>query len=181
MSDRSLPAQHRLLHLLTDVDHTLSFCESLTAGLAAATFAEVPGASAALQGGLITYATELKIDLAGVDPAIVDKHGVVSPQCAEAMAAGARSRCRSDWAVSLTGVAGPDSQDGHPVGEVWIGIAAPDGTIESFAAFTQQEQLELVEFARVQPVAARRKIRIDTVQRCFEILISRLSRFRESR
>ena len=89
---------------------TVAFCESLTAGLAAATLADVPGASAVLCGGLITYAT---------DP--------VSGETAAAMARGVRERCGADWGVSLTGVAGPDPQGAHPVGEVWLGFAGEGG------------------------------------------------------
>lgn len=171
-----MSASNRLLHALKDAGQTVSFCESLTAGLAAATLADVPGASAVFQGGLVTYATELKIELAGVSRDIVDRYGVVSRQCAEAMAAGARERCISDWAASLTGVAGPDSQDGHPVGEVWIGLAGPGGVVESIEAFNAQERLDLAEFARQNPVDGRTRIRIAAVERCFELLISSISR-----
>src|SRR5699024_3768076 len=103
-------------------------CESLTAGLASATVADVSGASTVLRGGLITYATELKVDLANVSQELIDVHGVVSDDVAAAMATGTREVCNSRWAVSLTGVAGPDAQDGHPAGEVFIGCAGPDGT-----------------------------------------------------
>ena len=113
---------------------TVAFCESLTAGLAAAALAGVPGASKVLRGGLVTYATDLKISLAGVAPDVIARHGVVSSHCAEAMAVGARDRCGSSWGVSLTGVAGPDAQDGHPVGEVWIGLASPTGGITATRA-----------------------------------------------
>ncbi|MCK7636840.1 nicotinamide-nucleotide amidohydrolase family protein [Corynebacterium sp. P7202] len=106
---------------------TVAFCESLTAGLAAAAVAGVPGASSVLRGGLVTYATDLKTTLAGVDGRVIAEHGVISGHCATAMAGGARDTCLADWGVALTGVAGPDPQDGHPVGEVWIGIAAPTG------------------------------------------------------
>lgn len=170
-----MPLARLLLELLTDAGQTLSFCESLTAGLAAATFAGVPGASKVLRGGLVTYATELKIELAGVPRELVDKHGVVSPECATAMATGARQRCSSDWALSLTGVAGPDSQDGRPVGEVWIGLAGPAGRSESIAAFTSQEQVRLAELVRRSPLEGRQEIRESAVQRCFEILIERLT------
>lgn len=112
---------------------TISFCESLTAGLAAATLAQVPGASDVLRGGLVTYATDLKVSLAGVDAALVEREGVVSPAVAREMARGCRNACRCDWAVSLTGVAGPDPQDGHQTGEVWIGVSGPRWT-SSFAA-----------------------------------------------
>ena len=102
---------------------TVAFCESLTAGLAAATRADTPGASAVLRGGLITYATDLKYSLAGV-PEGADP---VDGDTAVAMARGARERCGADWGVALTGVAGPDPQDGHAVGEVWLGFAGPGG------------------------------------------------------
>ncbi|MDO5669531.1 MAG: CinA family protein [Corynebacterium sp.] len=100
---------------------TVAFCESLTAGLAAATLADTPGASAVLRGGLITYATDLKYSLAGV-PAGADP---VDGETAVAMARGARERCGADWGVALTGVAGPEPQGEHPVGEVWLGFAGP--------------------------------------------------------
>ena len=103
---------------------TVAFCESLTAGLAAATLADTPGASAVLRGGLVTYATDLKYSLAGV-PEGADP---VDGETAAAMARGARERCAADWGVSLTGVAGPDPQGEHPVGEVWLGYSGPSGT-----------------------------------------------------
>ncbi|MDO5511340.1 CinA family protein [Corynebacterium sp.] len=102
---------------------TVAFCESLTAGLAAATLADTPGASAVLRGGLVTYATDLKYSLAGV-PEGADP---VDADTAVAMAVGARERCGADWGVALTGVAGPEPQGAHPVGEVWLGFAGPGG------------------------------------------------------
>ncbi|QYH19591.1 nicotinamide-nucleotide amidohydrolase family protein [Corynebacterium aquatimens] len=113
---------------------TIAFCESLTAGLAAATLASVPGASDVLRGGLITYATDVKVGLANVDKHVLEECGPVSPAVAREMARGARAACGADWAVALTGVAGPDPQDGHPVGEVWIGLAGPHWTASSAAA-----------------------------------------------
>ncbi|QGU04845.1 CinA family protein [Corynebacterium comes] len=106
---------------------TVAFCESLTAGLAAATLADTPGASDVLRGGLITYATDLKGLLAGVPSHTLRTYGPVSPEVAAGMAEGVREVCLADWGVSLTGVAGPDPQDGHPVGEVWIGYAGEGG------------------------------------------------------
>ncbi|PLW00484.1 damage-inducible protein CinA [Corynebacterium ulcerans] len=113
---------------------TLAACESLTAGLYMASLADVPGASAVLTGGFVTYATNLKHDLAGVDQSILDEFGPVSSECAVAMAQGVRIRCGASWGVSLTGVAGPDQQAGHPVGEVWIGIASPTGHVSAHRA-----------------------------------------------
>ena len=113
---------------LIDAGQTVATCESLTAGLLAATLADVPGASAALRGGLVTYATDLKHTLARVPKEVLAAHGPVARETAIAMAGGVRGVCGADWGVSLTGVAGPDPQDGHPVGEVWVGIAGPEGT-----------------------------------------------------
>ena len=112
-----------ILRVLGERGETLGFCESLTAGLACATVADVPGASAVLRGGLVTYATDLKGSLALVDAAVLARCGPVAAETAAGMAEGARERLGCDWAVSLTGVAGPEPQDGHPVGEVHLGLA----------------------------------------------------------
>lgn len=130
---------------------TISFCESLTAGLACATLADVPGASDVLRGGLVTYSVDLKAALAGVDPALVEEHGVVSAAVAREMARGARRACGSDWAVSLTGVAGPDAQDGVAAGTVWIGLAGPAWTAVAQAA--EMVDAELGRYALVPGAA----------------------------
>ena len=133
---------------------TVAFCESLTAGLAAATLADTPGASAVLRGGLITYATDLKYSLAGV-PEGADP---VDADTAVAMARGARERCGADWGVALTGVAGPDPQDGHAVGEVWLGFAGPGG----------------VDKQRLQLSGDRREIREQAVNAALDGLRARV-------
>ena len=117
-----------LIDELRSRNETISFCESLTAGLAAATLAEVPGASDVLVGGLVTYSAELKTALASVPADLIEREGVVSAAVAREMARGARRVCGSDWAVALTGVAGPDDQDGMPAGTVLIGLAGPRWT-----------------------------------------------------
>nr|WP_240394064.1 nicotinamide-nucleotide amidohydrolase family protein [Corynebacterium lactis] len=114
-----------LIRLLADRGETLSAAESLTAGLFCATVASVPGASAVLRGGVVTYATDVKHLLADVDLDVLEEFGPVAEITARHMALGVSRRVRSDWAVSLTGVAGPSMQDGHPVGEVWCGIKRP--------------------------------------------------------
>ncbi|MBF6296696.1 nicotinamide-nucleotide amidohydrolase family protein [Nocardia amamiensis] len=114
-----------LVRALVTVRQTVATAESLTAGLLAATIAGVPGASAVLRGGLVVYSTDLKHSLAGVDADVLATEGPVAASTAEQLAVGARSRCAADWGVGLTGVAGPDSQDGHPVGTVFLGIAGP--------------------------------------------------------
>lgn len=105
---------------------TLATAESLTGGLLAGLLTDVPGASATYVGGVVSYATELKRGLLGVPAGLVAEHGVVSAQCAEAMAAGALAATGATWALSTTGVAGPDRQEGHPAGTVFVGVAGPD-------------------------------------------------------
>lgn len=105
---------------------TLATAESLTAGLVASTVAEIPGASAVLRGGLAAYATEVKTSVLGVDPALIERDGVVSRTCAEAMARAGRRLFDVDWALATTGVAGPTVQDGQPVGTVFVAVAYGD-------------------------------------------------------
>lgn len=145
---------------------TIATCESLTAGLLSATIANVPGASAVLQGGLITYATRLKHVLADVDQATLDSVGPVSEQCAKEMALGALVACGSDIGVSLTGVAGPDPQDGHPVGEVWCGVAFAGHSSEQAVAV----RLGAPEFLSGE----RAKIRQDSVGLAIDFVLSLL-------
>jgi nicotinamide-nucleotide amidase len=113
---------------------TVAVAESCTGGLLGARLTERPGSSAYVLGGLITYSNEAKSALLGVDPALIQVHGAVSAECAEAMAAGARRALGSDWALSVTGVAGPGGGTPEkPVGLVFIGIAGPDGSVSHVA------------------------------------------------
>jgi len=116
-----------VLDLLASRGETLATAESLTGGRLASLVTAVPGASRVYVGGAVAYATSAKQDLLGVPDALVVRYGVVSPECARAMAEGARNRLGATYAISTTGVAGPDPQDGHPVGTVFVGIAGPDG------------------------------------------------------
>lgn len=102
---------------------TVATAESLTAGLVCAALTSVPGASAVVRGGLVVYATDLKWGLAGVDPELLAERGAVDPDVAVQLATGARDRCGATWGLGLTGVAGPDPQDGVAPGTVHIGIA----------------------------------------------------------
>lgn len=118
-----------LLQTLVQRGETLAVAESLTGGLLAATIVNVPGASKVFRGGLVVYATDLKHKLAGVDPDLLAAQGPVSSDVALALARGARERCEATWGLATTGVAGPDSQDGVPVGTVYIGLAGPAETV----------------------------------------------------
>ncbi|HEV7709293.1 MAG TPA: CinA family protein [Asanoa sp.] len=113
------------VRLLVSRGETVAVAESLTGGLLAATIVEVPGVSAVFRGGLVVYATDLKASLAGVDERLLATRGAVDPDVAVALAEGARRVCRADWGVSTTGVAGPDPQDGKPVGLVYVAVVGP--------------------------------------------------------
>jgi nicotinamide-nucleotide amidase len=116
-----------IVALLTARGQTVSTAESLTGGRLAAALTSVPGASACVVGGVVAYATEVKISMLGVPPALVAEHGVVSADCASAMATGVRDLLGTTYAMATTGVAGPDPQEGHPAGHVWVAAAGPDG------------------------------------------------------
>jgi nicotinamide-nucleotide amidase len=119
---------------LTGRAQTLAVAESLTGGLLAAAIVAVPGASTVFRGGLVVYATDLKESLAGVPAELLAARGPVDPEVAVAMAEGARERCRADWGLATTGVAGPDPQDGAPPGRVYVAVAGPAPIAGSGAA-----------------------------------------------
>lgn len=106
---------------------TVGVAESLTGGLLSVALTEAPGASLSMRGGLVVYATETKHTLAGVDRALLEERGAVDPDVATALAIGARDRLEATYGVGVTGVAGPDPQDGRPVGLVYAAVAGPDG------------------------------------------------------
>ena len=116
-----------LVAALTARGQTVATAESLTAGLVCGALTEVPGASAVVRGGLIVYATDLKASLAGVDPDLLADHGAVHPEVATQLARGARARCGADWGIGVTGVAGPDPQDGVGPGTVYVAVAGTIG------------------------------------------------------
>jgi nicotinamide-nucleotide amidase len=114
-----------VVELLADRGQTVAAAESLTAGLFTAVLTTVPGASAVVRGGLVVYATDLKASLAHVPVALLAVHGAVHPDVALALATGTREVCGADWGIGLTGVAGPDPQDGVAPGQVYLGLAGP--------------------------------------------------------
>ena len=124
--DQTLPEV--VLALLRDRGQTVATAESFTGGMLAAALTGVPGASTAFRGGLVPYATDLKVSLLGVPPATVSEHGAVSAETATALAERVRETAGATWGLSTTGVAGPDEQEGQPVGSVHLAVSGPDGT-----------------------------------------------------
>ena len=108
---------------------TLAAAESCTGGLIAKRLTDVPGASAAFRGGVVSYTNEVKHHVLGVPQTLLEEFGAVSEPVAKAMAEGARRITGADLAVSVTGVAGPDRDDrGNEVGTVFVGLSTPEGT-----------------------------------------------------
>jgi nicotinamide-nucleotide amidase len=120
--------QDAVAALLESKRCSLATAESVTAGLVAHQLASIPGISAWLRGGIIAYDNGVKVELLGVPQALIDSHGAVSAQVAEAMAVGCRTRLRTDLAVSTVGVAGPhDLGPDKPVGLVYVALAWSGG------------------------------------------------------
>ena len=144
---------------------TVATAESLTGGLVAAALTAVPGASAAVRGGVVAYATDLKHELAGVPADALRRDGPVAATTAGAMAAGVRRRCAATYGVATTGVAGPDAQDGHPPGTLHVAVAGPAGVrVESVAGLPGD----------------RAAIREATVQHALDLLAQAITETRES-
>jgi nicotinamide-nucleotide amidase len=144
-----------LIRLLTERKKTLALAESCTGGCIAHRLTNVPGASAVLRGGFVTYSNESKQNLLGVEANTLAAHGAVSEPVARQMAEGARQRLNADYALAVTGIAGPSGgTPTKPVGTVFIALAAPDETVvehqinawdrETFKQVTAQQAMDLL-------------------------------------
>ena len=148
-----------VVRLATERRITLGTAESLTAGLIAATIADISGASSVLMGGIVSYDPRIKRELLGVPQDVIDGVGVVSEPCARQMAIGARAALGVDIAVSATGLAGPTGGTPEiPVGTVYIGCASAQG-VSVTACHWQGD---------------RQAVRAQTVQKALEILLQTL-------
>ncbi|MBI4570995.1 MAG: competence/damage-inducible protein A [Chloroflexi bacterium] len=126
---------------------TLATMESCTGGLLASTITDVPGSSAYFRGGLVAYATEMKIAW-GVDAELIAQHGAVSAECAAAMARAARDRLQADIGIGITGVAGPEPQEEKPPGTIHVALDAAFGV----------EQAVSYQFAQGRAAVKRRAV-----------------------
>ena len=144
-----------VVKLLVKRNQTVAVAESCTGGLLANRLTNVPGASAVFLAGYVCYANQAKIDMLNVDPQLIEKHGAVSEQVAQALAEHARVCAGSDYALATTGVAGPSGGSPEkPVGTVHIALATPGETIakkfffptdrETFKQIATQAALELL-------------------------------------
>ncbi len=156
--DGSRALAQEVIDLLRARGDTIAVAESLTGGMLAAALTEIPGASAAFRGGVVAYATGLKAALLGVPAALLDRHGAVHPEVARAMADGVAGRLGATVGAATTGVAGPDPQDGQPVGTVYIAVSAGGGTTVRSLALS----------------GGRHQIREATVEQSLDLLICKL-------
>ena len=118
-----------ILAELSSRGETLASAESLTGGMIGALLTDVPGSSASYLGGVISYATRLKATLAGVDRSTLAEAGPVAERTAAEMARGVAALCGASWGVATTGVAGPEAQDGHAVGQVFVAVSYQTGEL----------------------------------------------------
>jgi nicotinamide-nucleotide amidase len=148
---------------------SVATAESLTGGQLGSTITAIPGASKIYRGGVIAYASDLKTDLLGVSQSLLAEGGAVQAQVALEMATGAAQRLDAEFGLAVTGVAGPDSQDGHLPGTVFVACIQRDeqGSVIDSAV----EQLQLIpEFT--DPQEARAQIREETVAAALELLLT---------
>jgi nicotinamide-nucleotide amidase len=119
----SSPAPEAVIELLEELGETVGCAESLTGGLLCAALTDIPGASAVMMGGVVSYSTQVKESVLGVDGDLLAHEGAVHGEVALQMARGVCRVVRSTVGVATTGVAGPTEQDGQPVGRVFLAVA----------------------------------------------------------
>ncbi|MEW2156016.1 CinA family protein [Streptomyces sp. NPDC007189] len=156
-----------LVRLLTVRGETLAVAESLTGGLVAAEITSVPGASKVFRGSVTAYATELKHELLGVDATLLAQRGAVDSQVAAQMATGVRKALGADWGIATTGVAGPEPQDGRPVGTVFVAVDGPLTSHPGSAGGGKVEALRLN--------GSRAEIRMESVRSVLAVLLEQLA------
>lgn len=149
----------RLIELAAARHVSLCCCESFTCGLFASLIGSVSGASAVFKGGLVTYQSPMKTVLAHVDPALIAQDGVISAQCAKAMACNTREIMDCDYCVSFTGNAGPSAMEGKPAGLVYCALAG-------------RNQVQVFEWQMDLP---RNELRREACRKMMQILIGELS------
>lgn len=155
--NRLCVSAEKLLDQCREAGLYIATAESCTGGLIASVLTEIPGSSDVFERGFVTYSNAAKSELLGVPPEMIETHGAVSAQVAEAMADGALKHSNADLAVSVTGIAGPDGGSAaKPVGLVYLGVA-------------QSGHPTMTEENRFGPLA-RNAIRFASVERAFALL-----------
>ena len=156
LSAEIIELAQQIVNTLRERSETLSTAESLTAGDLSSAIVTIAGASDVFVGGVTAYRDEIKISHLGVDPTLIAAHSSISEQVAVAMASGAQKSFGTTWAISTTGVAGPNPLDGHPVGTVWVAIEGPISQSIELALSGERESVRnaatasaIASFARI--------------------------------
>lgn len=145
--------------LLLDNNLTVSTAESCTGGRIASMITSVPGSSAWFRGSVVAYDNSIKTGVLGVDPAIISRHGAVSEETVRAMAAGMRKLAATDYAVAVTGIAGPTGGTPEkPVGTVWIAVASARGIVAEKHRFADDRQVNISRSASTALNLLRKQI-----------------------
>jgi nicotinamide-nucleotide amidase len=150
-SERDWTMEEEVIDLLRERGLTMATAESMTGGLIAARITDAPGSSDVFRGGVVSYASDVKFDVLGVP-----EGPVVSEEAARAMAQGACKVLGADVAVSVTGVAGPDEQEGKPVGTVCMGTCV-DGVPEAVTIRFPGDRLRIKQFACISVLSLLRQ------------------------
>jgi nicotinamide-nucleotide amidase len=159
MSSEAFTVLNNLHTRLIEANQTVSVAESCTGGLLGAALTEQPGSSSYFLGGVQAYANSVKEELLGVSHETLLSFGAVSEEVASEMALGIKRLTGSDWAISTTGIAGPDGgTDDKPVGTVWISVADSDGVYSQMLSLS----------------GSRSEIRESTVDEALNMLLERL-------
>jgi nicotinamide-nucleotide amidase len=159
VSHGRLADPERLIARLKELGWTVGVAESLTGGLVAASLVAVPGASAVLRGAVVAYATDIKQSVLGVDATLLAAHGPVHPRVARQMAEGVRRALgdgaeQADVGIATTGIAGPVSPDGQPVGTVHLAVSTPLGSrVESLVLTGTRDEIRAEAAARAVRLA----------------------------
>lgn len=148
-----------LIDALAGRGETIATAESITGGMLGGRLTSVAGSSRVYRGGVISYATDLKATLAGVSERTLSEHGAVSALTAVEMALGVAARCEASWGLAVTGVAGPDAQEGHQPGTVFAAVARAS----SSPAWDEQADSDVC-VRELHLVGTRQEIRDQTVR-----------------
>ena len=135
-----MSSEIQLVHLLKEKGLTITTAESITGGMLASTIIKVPGASAVINEGVVTYSAAAKVKYLGVSQELIDLKGVICPDVAREMAEGAAKNAEADVAISTTGNAGPDVLEFKPVGRVYIAVCINGITTTSEHTFSGERE-----------------------------------------
>lgn len=135
-----------VIKALKDRSQSIACAESITGGAISAALVEIAGASQVFLGSIIAYSKEVKINQLGLNKELIESQGLVSGEVALAMAEGVRQKLGSTWAISSTGVAGPENLEGSSPGQIWVGILGPN-TEQALHLALSGSRLEIINGA----------------------------------